>query len=103
MRAQYYVYILSNNSKNLYVGMTNNLTRRIYEHKKELIEGFTKKYKLKKLVYFEITNDVNSAIKREKQIKNWRRQWKINLIESKNPNWEDLSANLGIDAETSSA
>ena len=83
--------------------MTNNLVRRIYEHKNELLEGFTKKYKLKKLVYFETTNDVNSAIKREKQRKNWHRQWKINLIESENPNWDDLSDNFGIDAETSSA
>jgi putative endonuclease len=87
----YYVYILSNQSKTLYIGMTNNLSRRIYEHKNKMIEGFTKKYNLNKLVYYEITTDVNSAIKREKQLKNWHRKWKINLIESVNPKWEDLS------------
>ena len=87
----YYVYILSNNSKTLYIGMTNNLSRRIYEHKHKFVEGFSKKYNLNKLVYYETTTDVNSAIKREKQLKNWHRQWKINLIESVNPNWDDLS------------
>ena len=71
--------------------MTNNLSRRIYEHKSKMIEGFTKKYNLNKLVYYESTTDVNSAIKREKQLKNWYRKWKINLIESVNPKWEDLS------------
>jgi len=85
----YYVYILANNSKTLYVGVTNNLLRRIYEHKNKLIEGFTKKYNLTKLVYFEETTDISAAIKREKQ--NWHRQWKINLIESVNKEWKDLS------------
>lgn len=83
--------------------MTNDLPRRIFEHKNELVEGFSKKYKLKELVYFEMTTNVNSVITREKQLKNWHRDWKINLIESKNPNWLDLSIELGIDAETSSA
>ena len=86
----YYVYILTNDSKTLYVGVTNNLERRIYEHKHKLRDGFTKKYNLTKLVYFEIFNDINDAIKREKQLKNWHRQWKINLIESKNKEWKDL-------------
>ncbi|MFC2133408.1 GIY-YIG nuclease family protein [Bacteroidota bacterium] len=90
----YYVYILSNNSKTLYIGVTNDLKRRMYEHKNELIDGFTKKYNLTKLVYYESTTDVNSAIKREKQLKNWHRQWKINLIESFNKDWNDLSEEL---------
>ena len=90
----YYVYILTNNSKTLYIGVTNNLERRIYEHKNKLFEGFSKKYNLTKLVYYEATSDVNAAIKREKQLKNWRREWKISLIERVNPEWKDLSAEL---------
>lgn len=90
----YYVYILSNKSKILYIGITNDLRRRIFEHKNKLIDGFTKKYNLTKLVFYEITNDVNAAIKREKQLKNWHRQWKLNLIEENNPNWKDLSEEL---------
>lgn len=93
----YYVYILSNwNNKVIYVGMTNNLERRIYEHKSKLIEGFTKKYNLTKLVYYELTEDVNSAISREKEIKKWRREKKNNLIESLNPNWDDLSEDVDL-------
>ena len=84
------MYILTNNSKTLYVGVTNNFERRIYEHKHKLKDGFTKKYNLTKLVYFEMFNDINDAINREKQLKNWHRQWKINLIESKNKEWKDL-------------
>ncbi len=72
----YYVYIMSNNSKTLYTGVTNDLMRRVYEHKNEMIEGFTKKYKIKKLVYFEHTEDINSAIEREKQIKGLLRRKK---------------------------
>ena len=88
----YYVYILSNwNNKVLYVGMTNNLERRLYEHKNKLIEGFTKKYNLDKLVYFEHTTDVNNAIRREKEIKKWRREKKNKLIESLNPGWIELT------------
>ena len=86
----YYVYILTNKSKTLYIGVTNNLERRVFEHKHKLKDGFTKKYNLTKLVYFERFNDINDAIKREKQLKNWHRQWKINLIESKNKEWKDL-------------
>ncbi len=71
--------------------MTNNLERRVYEHKNKLIEGFTKKYNITKLVYFEVFNEASEAIRREKQLKNWHRNWKINLIESVNKNWEDLS------------
>ena len=75
----------------MYVGMTNNLQRRMYEHKHHLVEGFTDKYNVTKLVYFEETSDVNAAIEREKQLKKWRREKKNKLIESMNPNWNDLS------------
>ncbi len=88
---QYYVYILSNASKTLYVGVTNNLDRRIYQHKKKWIDGFTKKYNVTKLVYYEITDSITAAIKREKQLKNWKRQWKIDLIEMTNKEWKDLA------------
>lgn len=91
MRKTYYVYIITNtNDTVLYIGVTNNLQRRIYEHKNNLVEGFSKKYNLKKLIYFEETNDVNIAIEREKQLKNWKRKWKIDLIKSKNPGFTDL-------------
>lgn len=92
---QYYVYILTNKSnKVLYIGVTNDLIRRMFEHKNKLIEGFTEKYNLVKLVYYEVTNDIESAIKREKQLKNWHRDWKINLITQFNPDWKDLSEDL---------
>jgi len=91
---QYYIYILTNKSKTLYTGVTNNLKRRVYEHKHKMIEGFTKKYNLTKLVYYEMTVDVRSAITREKQIKGWLRNKKIHLIESFNPEWKDLSSEL---------
>jgi putative endonuclease len=87
----YYVYIMTNNSKTLYTGMTNDLTRRVYEHKQKLTPGFTQKYNITKLVYFEETSDVNAAISREKQIKGWLREKKITLIELMNPEWKDLS------------
>lgn len=90
-RRSYYVYILSNRSRTLYCGVTNNLERRLWEHKNEVFPGFTKRYNIKKLVYYETTGDTLSAIAREKQIKGWLRQKKIALIESANPNWEDLS------------
>jgi putative endonuclease len=89
---QYFVYILTNKSnKVLYIGVTNNIERRMYEHKNKMIDGFTKRYNLTKLVYFEETSDVKSAIEREKQLKNWHRDWKIGLINQLNPNWNDLS------------
>jgi putative endonuclease len=89
---EYYVYILTNKSNQvLYIGVTNNLQRRIYEHKKGLIEGFSKRYNLKKLVYYEVAPSIREAIAREKQLKNWHRQWKINLITRSNPQWKDLS------------
>ena len=88
----YYVYMLTNKNNNvLYTGITNNLHRRLYEHKNKFIDGFTKKYNVCKLVYYETTNDVNSAIEREKQIKGWTRAKKNALVESKNSQWCDLS------------
>jgi len=91
LNRNYYVYILSNKKNGtLYIGVTNNLLRRIMEHKQEIIKGFTTKYNVKSLVYFEETNNVESALQREKQLKKWNRQWKINLIENDNPEWNDL-------------
>jgi putative endonuclease len=86
-----YVYIMTNRSRVLYTGVTSNLTRRVYQHKKKLVEGFTKRYNLTRLVYYEAGDDIRSAIQREKQIKGWLRKRKIELIESINPNWDDLS------------
>jgi putative endonuclease len=88
---QYYIYIMTNNSRTLYTGVTDDLLRRVYEHKNKLIAGFTQKYNITKLVYYEITSDVQAAIQREKQIKGWLRKKKIALIEASNPEWEDLS------------
>ena len=91
MNKNYYVYIITNISNAvLYIGVTNGLPRRIYEHKNSLVDSFSKEYKTNKLVYYETTNDINSAITREKQLKNWHREWKINLIESKNPGFNEL-------------
>jgi putative endonuclease len=99
----YYVYILTNTERGvLYIGVTNNLIRRIIEHKSGTFDGFTKKYNLKKLVYFQQTEDVQSALSREKQLKGWHRDWKINLIESCNKKWEDLFSQIMGDPETSS-
>lgn len=88
---QYFLYIMTNISRTLYTGVTNNLHRRVYEHKQKLIKGFTSKYNITKLVYYEEYNDINDAIRREKQIKGWSRKKKIELIESFNPEWKDLS------------
>ena len=88
---EYYVYILANKKiGTIYTGITNNLIRRIYEHKQELAKGFTKQYHLHNLVYFETHIDIQEAIAREKAIKKWRREWKLNLIEKNNPHWVDL-------------
>ena len=87
----YYIYILTNkHNTTFYIGITNYLLRRVKEHKQGHSKSFTKKYNLMKLVYYELTNDITIAIKREKQLKRWRKQWKIDLIEQVNPNWEDL-------------
>ncbi|MCI0794729.1 MAG: GIY-YIG nuclease family protein [Chloroflexi bacterium] len=88
---QYYVYIVTNGVRTLYIGVTNDLTRRVYEHQHKLTDGFTKKYNVTMLVYYEVTTDVQSAIAREKQLKGWRRSKKIDLIEASNPEWVDLS------------
>ena len=87
----YYVYILTNKTDTvMYIGVTNDLRRRLYEHKNKQIEGFTKKYHVHKLVYFEEYSEVNDAITREKQLKRWVRSKKNLLVETKNPNWDDL-------------
>lgn len=88
---QYYVYLLaSKRNGTLYLGVTSNLIKRVYEHKNNLVSGFTQKYKIHNLVYYETTDDINSAITREKQLKKWKRTWKIELIEKDNPGWKDL-------------
>ena len=88
---QYYTYILAS-SKNgiLYIGVTNDLCRRIHQHKNKEIKGFTQKYAVDKLVYYEIYFDIRIALEREKNLKKWKRNWKLKLIESMNPNWEDI-------------
>jgi putative endonuclease len=91
MSKEYYVYIMTNKSRTLYTGVTNDLMRRVYEHKNKLIKGFTSKYNIQSLVYYESTSSIDSAIQREKQIKGWLRAKKIALIESVNPEWKDLS------------
>jgi len=91
----YYVYILANKrNETLYIGITNDLAKRISEHKSGMIEGFTKKYSIDKLVYYESTTDVSETIAKEKRLKKWKRQWKIDLIENSNPDWRDLSVNF---------
>ena len=89
--ADYWVYILSNVPRGtLYVGVTNDLVRRVHEHRESLISGFSKRYKLKMLVYFERHDAPELAIQREKNIKHWSRQWKLELVETANPKWRDL-------------
>ena len=90
--AEYYVYIMTNRSGTLYTGVTNDLQRRVSEHKREAIPGFTRKYRIDRLVYFESTDAVHCALAREKQIKGWLRAKKVALVESMNPEWEDLAA-----------
>lgn len=88
---QYYVYILAKaRNSTFYVGVTSDLIKRIYQHKNDLADGFTKKHGIKTLVYYEIHTDVNEAIKREKLIKRWKREYKLNVIEKTNPQWNDL-------------
>ena len=91
----YYVYILaSKRNGTLYIGVTNDLVRRVYEHKNNLVNGFTKKYNIHILVYYEDCNDIESVIVREKQMKKWNRKWKLELIEKTNPQWRDLYEEL---------
>ena len=92
---KYYVYILaSKRNGTLYIGVTNDLIRRVYEHKNDLIDGFTKKYGVHRLVYYEQYDEIVNAIQREKRLKKWNRQWKIELIEKENPEWKDLYLQL---------
>jgi len=91
MMKKAYVYILaSKRNGTLYIGITTDLVKRVYEHKHDLVDGFTKTYKVHYLVYFEEHEDIRQAITREKQIKKWKRKWKLELIEKDNPNWRDL-------------
>jgi putative endonuclease len=91
----YFVYILaSHRNGSLYIGVTSNLIKRVYEHKNNLVKGFTEKYKIHRLVYYEQTSEVESAIKREKQLKAWKRRWKLELIENFNPDWQDLYSSI---------
>jgi len=88
---QYFVYVLASRMNGtLYIGVTDDLVKRVYEHKHDLAEGFTKKYGVHSLVHYEITNNVNEAILREKKLKRWKREWKVILIEKANPDWKDL-------------
>ncbi|MGA2137691.1 MAG: GIY-YIG nuclease family protein [Verrucomicrobiia bacterium] len=100
---QYYVYILVSKSRVLYVGLTNDLERRLFDHRQKIIEGFTSKYNVNRLAYYEYFENIRDAIAREKQIKGWRREKKLALIESMNPQWRDLSAEWqnGRDSSTS--
>ena len=92
---QSYIYIMTNKKYGtLYIGVTSNLIKRVYEHKNSFVNGFTAKYNLKKLVYYEIFEDITEAIKREKQLKKYKRAWKIELIEKINPTWKDLYYDL---------
>lgn len=95
LNKNYYIYILTNwNNRVMYIGVTNDLKRRLYEHKNKIYPGFTNKYNLNKIVYYELFFDINDAIRREKELKKWRREKKNNLIELINPNWNDLSQEL---------
>ena len=98
----YYVYILaSQRNGTLYVGVTNDLIRRVQEHREGLVPGFAKRYRVKVLVYFEVHQEISEAIAREKRIKRWRRDWKLQLIEAKNPQWLDLWPELTMEKDKS--
>ena len=97
MNKQFYVYILaSKRNGTLYTGVTSNLVQRVWQHKNNVIEGFTLKYNVKILVYYEAHENAENAISREKQIKKWRRNWKLRLIEESNPHWNDLYDNIRV-------
>jgi len=92
---QYFVYILaSRRNGTLYIGMTSNLAKRVYEHKHDLVGGFTKRYRVYDLVYYEVYEDVREAITREKRLKDWKRKWKLELVEKSNPGWGDLYSDV---------
>jgi len=95
MEKQFYVYMLaSKRNGTLYLGVTSDIVKRVWQHKNGLAEGFTKKYGIKRLVYYEIHEDAENAMKREKQLKKWRRAWKVELVEEKNSEWRDLYADI---------
>src|SRR3989338_3282872 len=96
----YYVYILaSKRNGTLYIGVTNNLQRRMSEHRFGTVEGFTKKYGVRYLVFYETTSDIQAAMQREKQLKKWNRKWKLELVEKENPEWKDLSTGFPLSRE----
>ncbi len=97
MSRSYYVYIMTNRTRTLYTGVTNNLQRRVYEHKHKVNQGFTSKYNINQLVYYEETNSIHVAIAREKEIKNWLCRHEVALIETMNPTWRDLSTDWYAD------
>ncbi len=97
MDKQFYLYILaSKRNGTLYIGVTSDLVQRIWQHKNKLVEGFTEKYNVNKLVYYEAHSDAESAITRERQMKKWRRAWKMRLIEGRNPEWRDLCSDIRL-------
>ena len=100
MPKDYYIYILANKRNGtLYVGVTNNLERRMSEHQQNLVEGFTKKYHVHHLIYYETTNNINAALQREKQLKKWNRNWKLELIEKSNPVWQEMMTGFPLSRE----
>jgi putative endonuclease len=97
MKENFYVYIMASHRRGtLYVGVTSNLPKRVYEHKNGMVEGFTKEYSVHRLVYYEVANDAETALLRERQMKKWNRAWKLRLIEEQNPDWTDLYDGLTI-------
>ncbi|MCX5991211.1 MAG: GIY-YIG nuclease family protein [Chloroflexi bacterium] len=98
---EYYIYIMTNKAGTLYTGVTNNIQRRVFEHRNKLVKGFSRKYNITQLVYYEVTTDISAAIAREKQIKGWLRVKKIALIKSTNPNWRDVSEEWSANGDSS--
>ena len=94
MRKNYYVYIMGNERPTLYIGVTNDLARRVYEHKQGFVEGFVKKYDIHKLLYFEIFEAIENALVREKKLKQWNREWKLRLIKKNNPTLKDIYSDI---------
>ncbi|MBI4097055.1 MAG: GIY-YIG nuclease family protein [Candidatus Levybacteria bacterium] len=101
MSKNYFVYIIGNTRPTLYIGVTNNLVRRVYEHKQGFVDGFTKKYNLNKLLYFEVFDNIENAIVREKQLKHWNRDWKLQLVKKENPTLRDLYNQITEDSQSS--